>query len=97
MEPVVVTKEKASISAIRWEIMGASSSMNMPPEPLDKPEGGEFYMTELYTWAKHAHEHCIAAMHNSNALYSALDGIAWELRKKGDFENAQKILDILYR
>lgn len=98
MKPEVVTKEKASFSAIRNEIMGASSSMNMPPEIRpDYDQMTAFYMTDLYIWAQHAHEHCIAAMHNTNALYSAFDGIAWELRKKGDFENAQKILDILYR
>ena len=97
MKPEIVTKEKASFSAIRNEIMGASSSMNMPPEPREDIQAGAFYMTDLYMWAHHAHEHLIAAMENTNTLYRAFDKVAWDLRQKGDFENAQKILDILYR
>ena len=95
MKPILT--DKASLSAIRDEIASASSSMNMPPEPLENIEEGAFYMTDLYEYARHAHEHCIMAIRNTNILYSELSDIMFALRKKGDWDNHNRIQDILYR
>lgn len=92
MKPEVVTKEKANISAIRNEAMGAASSMNMPPElrpDFDQLEA--FYMTDMYIWAQHAHEHIVATMQNTEALREALNDISWALRSKGENELSRRI------
>ena len=95
-EPIKVTKENASIRAIGYEIMGAASSMNMPPELRDDIDQSEaFFMTDMYIWAKHAHEHIVAAAENTNALQRALGDIAFELRKKGDHDLCDRINQLI--
>ena len=47
------------IHSAMLEIISAMSALNMPPEPLAKPEGE--YLSETDVWAKHAMEHLNAA------------------------------------
>ncbi len=94
-EPRKANKKNVSISDVRYEMMGAASSMNMPPEPLDNVEAGAFYMTDLYFYAKHAHAHIIAATHNLETLRKALSDIEFELERKGEYVLAKRMYNLL--
>ncbi len=95
-KPIRVPKEKANLSAIRNQIMGAASSMNMPPEvrpDFDQMEAT--YLTDIYIYAQHAHEHAVAAVVNVDALRQALNDISWALRSKGENELSRRLDELM--
>jgi hypothetical protein len=44
------------------ELISAQSSLNMEPEPLEKPLGDGQFLSERDKWASHAMEHITAAI-----------------------------------
>jgi predicted RNase H-like nuclease (RuvC/YqgF family) len=45
------------LSSVAGELMGAMSSLNMEPCPIEKPEDDAFYLSEMDEGAKHSMEH----------------------------------------
>lgn len=71
-KPIVAADPVGIVETVRSELMGAASSLNMPPEPRDDVEKGAFYMTDKFRWAHHSHEHVLAAITNLNTMEQEL-------------------------
>ena len=84
------------LDIIRSEMTGASSSLNMPPEPLDNVDPSAFYMTDKFVWAQHSQAHIHAAITNMNTLDRELRDIHAKLYcmsyKSDDATTAQALL-----
>ena len=99
--PHVATPGTVTLSDIRNEILGAASSMNMPPEPRDDIDQSKIdqsevvFMTDLYYYAKHAHEHIVAAMQNLQTLQKELRSIEFELYEKGEHALRDRMYNLL--
>lgn len=97
MSVPVETKDPVGIlDIIRSEMTGASSSLNMPPEPLDNVDPSAFYMTDKFVWAQHSQAHIHAAITNMNTLDNELRKIHGKLYrmsyKAADEKTAQALL-----
>lgn len=67
-EPVITNDVTGIVEVVRGELMGAASSLNMPPEPRDDVDEHAFYMTDKFRWAHHSHDHVLAAITNLNTM-----------------------------
>lgn len=100
-KPIVATDPVGIVETVRSELMGAASSLNMPPEPRDDVEKGAFYMTDKFRWAYHSHEHVLAAITNLNTMDMELREIQGELFRMmmttTDEKVAQKLCNLEQR